>query len=880
MKKIGDALTLMVIVCFLGFIAFSFYSMQMSGLMVARFLTYLVFGLFLPGYLLARKVASKDNSSELYAFSLLFGIAWSLAFYFFDFLFFVPLFHKYVFLILGGPLLSIPAIVLLVSDIKKGDRTKASFIVRNSMIWLLLGTLGLSFAATALRSGISAQIVGMSEGYHDMVWNIGNTACIGLKWPTDNMYYLGKTLGSNIYANIFRTAAAKFVGSSAAETMYIFSPLIMIPFLVFSLDSLGLTVLKKMNARGKKKHSLFYVFVFLFVGYFSRAFLYAYDIRGMYKLSYSSYVLVGISNLLYVPNGIDLAVPVCALVVILICKYFSDAKLKKSSILSIFIASLVLSGAKYVFTICIIGALVGVLLFMVFLKRKDKCFKKIFVSLGVMAIAFLISYYGVVVRGTVYQVATDQSQVEYYSSQDGAYSSARKEYVDYLDKEDFSYLIVTSDNNTNQQLIVREAENGVYYLGGDTLKAERITESDALTYINSCEIDTSGIIGGAGGVLTSNLRNYTSVVKACGFIRCFDQERGREMICFFGKENPVSKSVSSDNSVISQLFVSGGNGTEYVFQASYSSLAVNEAMKSTEVFKWLMSSINTSNISSKVYLLLLIPLMFFLCRPVTALPFIFWVFDKIRHLKEIDWFMMFLTAIPICGLGAYFILSVNGFSQVYFMLCAVIFVDVIGVKWICDHYSGFHRTGKVALVAMIIVGCFSHLGIYGYYAGRGLTQLKRVYTHEYAEMMPGEDYITSYEEEAMIWLRDNTPKSSVIAVNRQRKKVYAQETERAIPNDYSARYYYYSAYAERQTFLGAWAYTPRTQEMQSMLQARLVVNNALFNPLCKNRRALMESNGISYLVASNYVGTGMDLQDPDLECVFRNRDIAIYALKK
>ena len=66
--------------------------------------------------------------------------------------------------------------------------------------------------------------------------------------------------------------------------------------------------------------------------------------------------------------------------------------------------------------------------------------------------------------------------------------------------------------------------------------------------------------------------------------------------------------------------------------------------------------------------------------------------------------------------------------------------------------------------------------------------------------------------------------------------------------------------------------------MQEMLRKRLAVNEALFDPMCANRREIMEANGISYLIASAEAGTGMHLQAPELTCVFRNRDIAVYAL--
>ena len=220
-KKLENGVTFFFVLCFVFFLSFSFFSMKFLVLSVVRLIAFLVFGLFLPGYLLSRKIADKRNSSELYALSMLFGIAWSVAFYFLDSLICARLFGKIIFSVLGGPVMSVPALYLLVSDIKNGDRTKESFKIRKGFLLLLLLTTSVAFCCISLRSGVSAQRVGLVEGYHDIYWNIGNTSALDLGWPTDNLYYLGKRLNSNILANIFRVAVSRFVGTSAADTMFI-----------------------------------------------------------------------------------------------------------------------------------------------------------------------------------------------------------------------------------------------------------------------------------------------------------------------------------------------------------------------------------------------------------------------------------------------------------------------------------------------------------------------------------------------------------------------------------------------------------------------------------------------------------------------------------
>ena len=849
--------------------------MHLSIWTLIRTFLFMIFGVLLPGYLFARQTARMDQTAELYAFCLFFGISISIIAYFCDAFIGNPLLDRTIFSFCLGPALSIPSCFLLANDIY-GHRLEKSTLIPDSILRnIVVVALIISFFSMALKSGISARIVGVSTTYHDVLWNIGNLAALDHGWPADNLQYFGKYLNSNIFAIIFRVVAGRCIGSTAADTFLVFSCFFYAPLLVFSLFSLGLFYMKD-----NRKRAALFVICFLFVGVFSRAILFFYNINWAHDVAYASYIQTGVDSILTVPNGIDLAVPGISLMALLILKYYRERQINLAYCVALFIAATVTTGAKYVFVLCVIGALVGTILFRIAQGKGLNGLKPVMFTLGLIIVGFILSYFGVVRGGEIYLPATN-CKAEFMTEEETGYEEAKEEYLSYLDDKDFRYLIISSKGQKRSP-IVRQTTSGVYYVSGTSLLCEEVKENKALDIIRSSSIDTTGLIGGCGGrYYPSELDSFSSIDNSLGFIRFREKNasvaKGTRVL-FYGYE-PKFDTISSNNRVVWFYFSPGSDGKEYLYSDSYSSLSINAAAKSTEMYKWIVSGAPLTNKVSCIYLILFIPVYFFISRPLTCVPYLLWTGRKLKNFKTINFEDMLVCGIAVCGLIAFFLLSIQGFSQVYFYLTGLIFVDLIAVTWLCDHYHRLTKPVKVLFIILGLTGLFSNVAFYGYDVGRGVMRLVHAYSGKYSEIMPRPDHMTGYECEAMDWLRNNSSPEDIISLNRHHQSPDKKRWVHPQPNDYDCRYYYYSAYCERQTFLGAWAYVSRTPEMQQMLEERLEVNDALFDPFCKNKKEIMEKHGISFLVVSHYVGTGSQMKDPDLKCVFFNRDIEIYVLR-
>ena len=445
-----------------------------------------------------------------------------------------------------------------------------------------------------------------------------------------------------------------------------------------------------------------------------------------------------------------------------------------------------------------------------------------------------------------------------------------------MDEKGYSYLIAYSPQGDTP--IVRQNTDGTYFVAANGLRCLKVNEDKILPILASTKIETGGLLDGVGGVCKHNMESsacYT-INAGWGFIRY--RGNAASVICFYGGY-PHEKKVRLEGDDLT-LFAIGSNGTEIEYSDTYSSINVNAIAERTEVYQWMQEHLFRSE-PEILNRLLFIPIFFVIAKPVTAIPFVIWMRKKLRLFHEITIEEMLFCGTAICGLIAFFLLGIQGASQVYFFITACIFSDLIGIQYLADNYQKMHIWKKGIVWAMVFVGLCTGLSYGAYQTKMGVTKAVQSYRRENAGLMPAYDYVTEDEINAMNWLRENSPEDAVVAYNRQVKSPdYIDGTEQPLPNQYTARFYSYTAYSERQAFLGGWSYMARTPEMQKMLRERYLVNRALFSPFCSNRRELMEANGISYLVASEYIGSGTELDDHDLMTVYRNRDMVIYKLKE
>ena len=880
----GRYLSCGILCLFLVFLAVVFIVLKMRVSAILRAVLYLPLGVLLPGYLLSRGAAGKNNSSELYGFSLLFGVGFSILSYFLDSFIRLPLLPNRLCSIFLGPVLSVPGFILLLRDVRTGRRDGKSLLPDVRILAFIAVAEIITLGSVALSSALPAGQAGaLTAPNSDVAWMIANQASLNRGWPAETIQYLGKDFNRHCFADIFRVAAGRFIGvKSQAEMFYVFSCLFLLPLLVFALDSLGQSF-----TDGNRKHSRLFVLAFLFVGYVSGAILHFYNPAKALTAADAMRFGKGAANLLYCPNGIDLSIPASALLILLVRRYFRKEGVPKAGLwFAIIAAAAIATGSKYISGICVAGGIAGTMLIGFLQKKGIRFAAKSLVPLVLVAAGLIPVYYGVVRGGKIYMPPTQQ-EAEYLHTEDPEYEQAREAYASFLEDTYRSFALVRSADGAAETVVRQDADGNYYVCGDDLTVTEQKREALSGFIGRAVDLRTGGILAGDGGVFRADKagNSLVRVSGAKGFARYTEQDTGVPAVLFYGFKPAIGTEALDAGTIATDpgltaagMFADGGDGTAMEYRNIYSAVSVNADIKNTKIYSFLQEKADVENSPFlPVILFLLIPVHFVLARPVTSIPFLCWMWERLKRFRTIPAEDLAAGGTAVCGLIAYYILNIDGASQRYFFETAVLVIDAAGICWICVHFRGMRKFARGLVCLAAAVGLCTNWGLY---AGRFSSGAGKALTAVTAGHSPQTEpgwHITAYELEAMDWLRENTLEDAVVAVNRFYHNSRAVRTVQPVPND-QARFYYYIAYGERQTFLSAWAYMPRSAKMQEMLRKRLAVNEALFDPMCANRREIMEANGISYLIASAEAGTGMHLQAPELTCVFRNRDIAVYAL--
>lgn len=124
--------------------------------------------------------------------------------------------------------------------------------------------------------------------------------------------------------------------------------------------------------------------------------------------------------------------------------------------------------------------------------------------------------------------------------------------------------------------------------------------------------------------------------------------------------------------------------------------------------------------------------------------------------------------------------------------------------------------------------------------------------------------------DALHWIRDNTDEDAVLAVNNQ---WITRAPERGL-----ARFFDYSAFSERRTFLGGWEYSNiGRQEDLTPLQARFAANKALLRAnSCAALRSALQGAPVQYVVYDHFNGGDREALSQALSPVYENADVTIF----
>lgn len=222
-----------------------------------------------------------------------------------------------------------------------------------------------------------------------------------------------------------------------------------------------------------------------------------------------------------------------------------------------------------------------------------------------------------------------------------------------------------------------------------------------------------------------------------------------------------------------------------------------------------------------------------------------------------------------------------GSSEFYFITILSPFVTIAAVGCVCDLIGRIWENKKrmiplAALLAVILIPILV-LNVkdawVSYYNAQGsyVTGLKA--TIEYSRWGSGETVTednrrkmtTVAEYEAMLWLRDNTPEDAVIADGRYTK---------------NNKYFAGTVFSERGFYLEGWGFVTMEDSNDNTDEKveRDTFQRFFFESGDEGFIPLMAREGCDYLVISQYINPGLTLSNKYCDEVFRNEDVAIYAL--
>ncbi|MCF0132044.1 MAG: hypothetical protein HUJ71_09930 [Pseudobutyrivibrio sp.] len=124
------------------------------------------------------------------------------------------------------------------------------------------------------------------------------------------------------------------------------------------------------------------------------------------------------------------------------------------------------------------------------------------------------------------------------------------------------------------------------------------------------------------------------------------------------------------------------------------------------------------------------------------------------------------------------------------------------------------------------------------------------------------DSITKTEVEACKWIRENTPVDAVFAVDRR----YIAEND--------CRYFYYTAFMERQAYVGGTYYHRGIGAEE--IEYRETLNEMIYDSSAEELEKLLQDNGIDYVIVTNWLGTVFKPESDKITAVYENEAVAVY----
>ena len=234
--------------------------------------------------------------------------------------------------------------------------------------------------------------------------------------------------------------------------------------------------------------------------------------------------------------------------------------------------------------------------------------------------------------------------------------------------------------------------------------------------------------------------------------------------------------------------------------------------------------------------------------------------------EAIDFDTIFLIVVSWLGIGGYWFVSQIGYSQLYFIFIAVPFIiNYCVFKYSCMNKNVKIYTKKLFVFVFLLGSVFLTLSVIEeYHQGVAVRQ-------EWGKLTNDIDNITIGELNGAEWIKNNTPKDSIIASDRNSlSSIKVDSTD-------NCTFFYYSAFCERQIYIEGFSYSDAHNDL---IDHRLRINRDIYYGNPESFDKAIKAANIDYIIVTKRTSPHSVIKTKAVELVYENEGIKIYHVQK
>ena len=292
-----------------------------------------------------------------------------------------------------------------------------------------------------------------------------------------------------------------------------------------------------------------------------------------------------------------------------------------------------------------------------------------------------------------------------------------------------------------------------------------------------------------------------------------------------------------------------------------------------------VDAVNSLGASLSPFLIKLLtyPVFLSLYYTTVVISFVLLVYGIIKWRREDIKKEIFLLASVVTGIVCASVITQPGLSNILFMMIEIP-ISLLAITMVLRRVC-LNDARKIFKRVLVIVIC----ALVALHTGFSIRSIKladqtTVKSYPLASLTdspvlnttPNANCISHDEYLGMLWIKENTPKDAIIAGDR-----YYYTPGEVL---YDARYFYYTAFGERQFYIEGYEYTNTTEKnFDAIIQDKLKTMKLVYQNDAAAIQKLKHA-GVEYLVRSEFASASFQLSPKYGKIVFANQDIIIYQL--